>query len=223
MGLHQGSALSPLLFIIIMDVLTENKEKDPPWVMMFADDLVLGVMTREEVEEELETWRVVFERHGLKISRTKTEYLPSPTDDTETTGEIVELPTVTSFKYLGSMFMSQGGSQADVTDRIRIGWMKWKEVSGVMCDRKMPVKLKDKVYKTIIRPAMTYGSECWAVKKKDENKLNSAEMRMLRWARGKTRLDHTRNEDIRKEADIKPVETFLENKRLKWFGHCLRR
>ena len=192
---------------------------------MFGDDLVLCAMTREEVEEDLETWRVVFERHGLKISRTKTEYLPSPTNDTETTVKIVdaELPTVTSFKYLGSMFTSEGGSQADVNNRIRIGWMKWKEVSGVMCDRKMPVKLKDKVFKTIIRPAMTYGSECWAVKKKDENKLNSAEMRMLRWAREKTRLDHIRNEDIRKEADVKPVETFLENKRLKWFGHCLRR
>ena len=69
---------------------------------------------------------------------------------------------------------------------------------------------------------MTYGSGFWAVKKKDENKLNSAEMRMLRWARWKTRLDHIRNEYIRKEADVKPVETFLENKRLKWFGHCLR-
>ena len=216
-GIHQGSALSPLMFIIIMDVLTENIEKDPPWAMMFADDLVLCAMTREEMEEDLETWRVVFERHGLKISRTKTEYLSSPTNDTETIVKIVdaELPTVTSFKYLGSIFTSEGGSQADVNNRIRIGWMKWKEVSGVMCDRKMPEKLIDKVFKTIIRPAMTYGSECWAVKKKDENKLNSAEMRMLRWARGKTRLYHIRNEDIRK--------TFLENKRLQWFGHCVRR
>ena len=101
--------------------------------------------------------------------------------------------------------------------------MKWKEVSGVMCDRKMPVELIDKVFKTIIRPAMTYGSECCAVNRKDENKLNSAEMRMLRWARGKTKLDHIRNEDIRKEAHVKPVETVLEDKRLKWFGHCLRR
>ena len=101
--------------------------------------------------------------------------------------------------------------------------MKWKEVSGVMCDRKMPVELKDTVFKTIIRPAMTYGSECWAVKKKDESKLYSAQMRMLRWARGKTRLDHIINEDTRKEAHVKPVETFLENKRLKWFGHCLKR
>ena len=47
--------------------------------------------------------------------------------------------------------------------------MKWKEVSGVMCDMKMPVELKDRVFKTIIRPAMTYGSGCWPVKKKDEN------------------------------------------------------
>ena len=38
-------------------------------------------------------------------------------------------------------------------------------VSGVMCE------FKDKVFKTIIRTAMTYGSECWAVKKKDESKL----------------------------------------------------
>ena len=128
-GLHQGSAL----FIIIMDVLTENIEKDPPWAMMFADDLVLCAMTREEVEEDLETWRVVFERHGLKISRTKTEYLPSPTNDTSTTVDIVdaELPTVTSFKYLGSLFTSEGGSQADVNNRIRIGWMKWLRDSSI--------------------------------------------------------------------------------------------
>ena len=73
------------------------------------------------------------------------------------------------------------------------------------------MELKDKVFKTIIRPVIAYGSEFWAVKKKDESKLNSAEMRMLRWARGKTRLDHIRNEDIRK-AHIKPAETFLEIK-----------
>ena len=61
-------------------------------------------MTREEVEEDRETWRVVFERHGLKISRTKTEYLPSHTNDTETTVKIADvgLPTVTSFKHLVS-------------------------------------------------------------------------------------------------------------------------
>ena len=41
-------------------------------------------MTREEVEEDLETWRVVFERHGRTSSRTKAEYLTNPTNETET-------------------------------------------------------------------------------------------------------------------------------------------
>ena len=45
---------------------------------------------------------------------------------------------------------------------------------------------KDKVYKTLIKPTMTYGAECWAVRKKDENRLHVTEMRMLRWIRGKT-------------------------------------
>ena len=63
-----------------MDVLTENIEKDPPWATMFVDDLVLCTMTLEEVEKDLETWRVVFERHRLKISKTKIDYLSSPTN-----------------------------------------------------------------------------------------------------------------------------------------------
>ena len=122
-GLHQGSALSSLLFITIMDVLTEHIERDPPWAMMFADDLVMCATTREEVEVDLETWRVLLKSHGLKISRTNTVYLPSPTNDTNTTVKIVdaELPTMTSFKYIGSLFISEGGSQADVNNRIRIG------------------------------------------------------------------------------------------------------
>ena len=74
-GLHQGSALSPLLFIIIMDVLSEEARTKPPWAMLFADDLVLVSETVEEVEEELERWRAVIENKGLIISRSKTEYL----------------------------------------------------------------------------------------------------------------------------------------------------
>ena len=66
-------------------------------------------MTRAEVAEDLETWRVVFERHGLKISRTKTEYSPSLTTETETTAKIVdaELPKVTSSNYLGALFTNE--------------------------------------------------------------------------------------------------------------------
>ncbi len=39
---------------------------------------------------------------------------------------------------------------------------------------------------------MMYGAECWAVRKTEERKLRTTEMRMLQWARGKTRLDHVK-------------------------------
>ena len=48
-------------------------------------------------------------------------------------------------------------------------------------------------------------------------------MRMLRWARGKTRLDHVGNVDIWKEVQVYPMAEFLREKRLRWFGHGQRR
>ena len=53
----------------------------------------------------------------------------------------------------------------------------------MMYDKNIQTQLKDKVYKTAIKPAMTYGAECWAVRKKEERKLHTAEMLMLRSAR----------------------------------------
>ena len=75
-GLHQGPALSPYFFIMILDVLTEEIQEDKPWAMLFADDLILCDETRERMEERLENWRGCLEDAGLKVSRSKTEHLP---------------------------------------------------------------------------------------------------------------------------------------------------
>ena len=60
-GLHQGSKLSPLLFISIMDVLASSTRIYPPWAMLFADDQVLCEKPRLEVEQNLDSWREVVE------------------------------------------------------------------------------------------------------------------------------------------------------------------
>ena len=73
--LHQGSALSPFLFAVIMDRLTDEVRRKPPWTMLFADDIVICEETREEVERRLECWKYALERRGMKVSRLKTEYL----------------------------------------------------------------------------------------------------------------------------------------------------
>ncbi|KAK3522565.1 hypothetical protein QTP86_024985, partial [Hemibagrus guttatus] len=65
-GLHQGSALSPFLFAIVMDQLSEEVRQESPWKMMFADDIVICSESREQVEENLERWRFALERRGMK-------------------------------------------------------------------------------------------------------------------------------------------------------------
>ena len=67
------------------------------------------------------------------------------------------------FRYLGSILQENGDLDGDLNHRIQAGWMKCKSASGV-CDRRRPLKLKGKFYRTAIRPAMLYGTECWAVK-----------------------------------------------------------
>ena len=153
-GLHQGSALSPLLFIIIMDVLAEEARTKPPWVMLLSDDLVLVSETAEEVEEEPERWRAIIENKGLRISRSKTEYLVPSHQEGVVKLEGEPLPSVNSFKYLGSVIDGSGGCGKDVDGRIKVAWSRWRDLSGVINDKKVPVKLKSKLYKTVVKPAM---------------------------------------------------------------------
>ncbi|KAK3514119.1 hypothetical protein QTP70_005119 [Hemibagrus guttatus] len=74
-GLHQGLALSPFLFAMVMDQLSEEVRQESPWTMMFADDIVICSESREQVEENMERWRFALERGGMKVSHSKTEYM----------------------------------------------------------------------------------------------------------------------------------------------------
>ena len=67
-GLHQGSALNPFLFAMVMDRLTDEVRQKSPWNMMFADDIVICSENKEQVERSLESWRYAFERRGIKKS-----------------------------------------------------------------------------------------------------------------------------------------------------------
>ena len=56
------------------------------------------------------------------------------------------------------------------------GWNNGKGVSGVLYDRKINVKIKGKVYRTVVRPALVYGAETWALEKAQEKKLRSQKL-----------------------------------------------
>ncbi|KAK3552267.1 hypothetical protein QTP86_006076 [Hemibagrus guttatus] len=135
-GLHQGSALSPFLFALVMDQLSEEVRQESPWTMMFADDIVICSESREHVEENLERWRFALERRGMKVSRSKTEYMC--VNEREGSGTVrlqgEEVKNVQEFKYLGSTVQSNGECGKEVKKRVQAGWNGWRKVSGVLCD-----------------------------------------------------------------------------------------
>jgi hypothetical protein len=69
-GLHQGSALSPYLFALVMDEVTRNIQGDIPWCMLFTYDVVLVDESRAGVNRKLELWRQTLESKGFRVSRT---------------------------------------------------------------------------------------------------------------------------------------------------------
>ncbi|KAK3528365.1 hypothetical protein QTP86_034135 [Hemibagrus guttatus] len=181
-GLHQGSALSPFLFAIVMDQLSEEVRQESPWTIIFADDIVICSESREQVEENLERWRFALERRGMKVSHSKTEYMC--VNEREGSGTVMlqgeEVKKVQEFKYLGSTVQSNGECGKEVKKRVQAGWNGWRKVSGVLCDQKISARIKGKVYRTVVRPAMLYGLETVSLRKRQESELEVAELKMLR-------------------------------------------
>ena len=98
------------------------------------------------------------------------------------------------------------------------GWKNWKRVSGVLCDRRMNEKINGKVYRTVVRPALVYGAEIWALKEAQEKKLEVVEMRMLRCMCRVTKLDNIRNKRIRGTTKVGKITKKVQERRLKWYG-----
>ncbi|XP_051780741.1 uncharacterized protein LOC127527129 [Erpetoichthys calabaricus] len=193
--------------------------------MMLADNIVICSDSREQVEETLERWRSALERRGMKVSRNKTEYMCG--NEREVSGMVrmqgIELVKVDEFKYLGSTVQSNGDVGREVKKRVQAGWSEWRRVSGVICDRRISARVKGKVYRTVVRPAMLYGLETVALTRKQETELEVAELKMLRFALGVMRMDGIRNEDIRESAQVGWLEDKVRDARWRWFGHVQRR
>ena len=63
-GVHQGSVLSQLLFVIVLEALSQEFHSGVPWKDLYADDLVVIAESLEECVRRLLTWKEAMEKKG---------------------------------------------------------------------------------------------------------------------------------------------------------------
>jgi hypothetical protein len=69
---------------------------------------------------------------------------------------------------------------------------------------------------------LLYGAQIWSCTKREESKLQAAEMKFLRATVEKTRRDRIRNTYIRGQLKMEEIQNQIEESRLRWFGHVKR-
>ena len=82
----------------------------------------------------------------MKVSRSKTEYLcVNGGNDKETVKmDDTKMQRVKEFKYLGSTVQESGSCENKLKRRVQAGWNRWRKVSGVICDWRLPARVKEK-------------------------------------------------------------------------------
>ena len=126
-GLHQGSGLSPFLFTIVLDTISEECRDGLPWELLFAVDLAIIADSEEDFQRRWLKWQIGMESKGLKVNTGKTEVMVSGRNGTKVNiknKKGKELNQVDQFKYLGVTFSEEGGSETAVRARVKTGWQK---------------------------------------------------------------------------------------------------
>jgi hypothetical protein len=122
------------------------------------------------VNWKLELWRQTLESKGIRLSRSKTEYMRcgfittthEEEEEVSLDGQVVSQKDI--FRYLGSMLQKNGDIDEYVNHQIKARCMKWRQASAILCDKRVPQKIKGKFYRMDIQPAMLYGTKCWPTK-----------------------------------------------------------
>lgn len=106
-----------------MDRLTDKVRRESSWTVMFTDDIVI---CREQVEGNPEGWSYALERRGIKVSRSKIEYVCANERDQSETVNLQggEVKKAEDFKYLGSTIQSNGERGIKVKKRVQTGCTK---------------------------------------------------------------------------------------------------
>ena len=151
---------------------SQNVAMDTPWDILYADHFQIPDNTRFGADKRFSEWTCA-QKSGLRVSRDKTEYLST----IKATNASIDLQGLTfritrTLKYLGSTLNEEANCEDEVRDRIGAVWSNWPKVSLIFYDRKMPERMKHRVYEASPTSTVIWSGNLFADRQMDYGRLN---------------------------------------------------
>ncbi|GFN94419.1 endonuclease-reverse transcriptase [Plakobranchus ocellatus] len=145
--------------------------------LRYADDTAICANNQTEATTLMNELNGAGERKSLKLNAKKTKYMHIGKEQhaSITIGN-EEIECVEHFKFLGSIKTDTADCSIDVNTRIGMAKKRMIDLNNIWKDKYIGKQLKIKLVKCLVWTVMTYGAEGWTLRKRDEKKINSAEM-----------------------------------------------
>nr|CDJ88736.1 endonuclease-reverse transcriptase HmRTE-e01 [Haemonchus contortus] len=131
----------------VHDVIREELMNGPLKTTLYAYDIALIAKSKEGLQDKLQKRQRVLTGNGFRPNIKKAKLFSSK-EGTESIvdgrGEAIE--KVQDFRYLGDELAADGCVDQAPKSRIYAAWMKWRQSTGILCDRRCSGTLKGKVY-----------------------------------------------------------------------------
>lgn len=234
-GVKQGCNMSGFLFLIVIDWVmrktTGSGENGIRWKFTkklddldFADDIALLSTTHRQMQLKTDSIIKYSAQVGLKANREKCKILKINTKNTEVIKMNMEpIEEVKKFEYLGAIVAETGGGTMDLNNRLRKARATFVRLKNVWNSSNYKRKTKIRLYKTLVKPVLMYGSETWKMTDSDNHKLDVFQSKCLRQILKIRWQDHVSNESVMERAGIEMMSKEVKKKRWKYIGHVLRR
>ena len=224
-GVRQGCPL----FNVFLDMVAREAraqfnegvrlDKCTMQLLMFADDTVLLAETEEDLQHNVEEFSEAVKRHRLAMNTEKTTTMVFSRKQVDCSVEVDgrKLENVGKQTYLGVILSEDGRMECELEKRIGAALSAAGAVrSQVFESRELSRSAKMLVYKAMIEPTLTYGAESWVLKEREKQRVQAAEMRVLRKIAEVKRIDHVRNDDIRTQLGQEGIVEQVRRRREVW-------